>query len=465
MTYTEFVCKPARVDAAASNLNGGSGGTPLMFLLVTVANGVQLQCGNWNGVVAGQFLTFDTTGTKRRCRIVSIDGVVGLHSQITVAVTDGGGPLPNSANYTVVVGGAWADLSAAAGLTTASVDAAGDPPRLNVLAQDGSGNPITYAVAVAVVNSGTAACPITIEGYKTTYGDLRGTMTAPLIQLNSGISTSALVQVNGSYVILRNLSVATTQAVDGIQMNGVNNCQVINCTVAAPNGNYGIHLNSGSYHIVDTCLLASNAIGVYAAGSSGAQIINCRFVPTASGSIGIRSFYSQTPTVVGCVFYNFTGDGIAWYGPYGLTILNCTFHAITGNAINTGYDGVMTDLTSLVVEGCIFAGITGKAIYSTASPTQVVPGRVAHNIAYNVNGVQTPGSFGAVCSSNVLDSSQDTVFANPFAAGETLAAAAKQHAVPLADGVTTSYGDFGAVQAQAAAGGLLVHGGMTGGMT
>ena len=149
--------------------------------------------------------------------------------------------------------------------------------------------------------------------------------------------------------------------------------------------------------------------------------------------------------VFGCVFYNFTGDAVAWYGPYGLTVLNCTFHAITGNAINAG---AMTDLSSLVVEGCIFAGISGEAIYSTASPTRVVPGRVAHNIAYNVNGVQTPASFASICSSNVLDNSQDMAFANPFSSGETLAAAAVQHPILLADGSTTTYPTLGAVQAR-----------------
>jgi hypothetical protein len=456
MMYTEFVVKPTSVDAAAANLNGGSGGTPIAFGGCGADGAGHILGGApFTGIVAGDWFTWDTGGMKRRGRVVSNDGMVGMFQQLTVVPTDGGGAIlsPGVPGVNVIFRGAWADPSTVAGLTTASVNAAGNPPRLNVLASDGAGNQIVYPFALTVVNSGTAAIPITVEGYRTAYGDLRGAMTAPLLRLNSGISTAALLQVNGSHIVLRNLCVSTTQSgTHGIELNGVNNCQVVNCTVAT--GNLGIHLYGGSCHLVDTCLVTACNQGIYVHGSTTAVILNSRMASLNSGAIGVNVFNASMPLVKACLVNNFNGDGIVWYGPFGLTVLDCTFHTLANNAINAG---AMTDLSSLAVEGCIFTAITGSVLYSTAGGN-LYPARYAHNIEY-ANG----GRF----SANVLDNSEDIAAGNPFVSGgEVLSAAAKQHAILLADGYTSTYPDLGAVQAQAAApGGLLVNNAMTGGMT
>jgi hypothetical protein len=133
-----------------------------------------------------------------------------------------------------------------------------------------------------------------------------------------------------------------------------------------------------------------------------------------------------------------------------------------GHAINCGANA---DVAGMTFCGNIVSGVSGMTVYSTSS-TNVYLGHVAHNLFYQVNSIATPAAFASICSARVLDNSEDNMFANPFGSGETLSAAAKSHAILLADGTTHTYPDYGAVQTQAvAAGAMLVHGGMTGGIS
>jgi hypothetical protein len=463
MTYTEFVCKPASVDPAAANLNGGSGGTPIP-VSGGVASGTSLSwTGPTQGIVIGDWFTFDTAGIKNRGVVTSaptFDMGTGRTS-CQAAQTDGGAWGGTGKN--IIFRGAWADPSMVAGLTSLSVDAAGHPPRLNVLAQDPSTHAqLTYGLAVTVANSATAAVPITIEGYNTAYGDLRGTMTAPAISSNGG---SSVFRVAGSYVTVRNIAVSTTGA--GVQAFDLSSSAYVNLINCAASSTQGYAVKCGSYARVDNCLITAAGGGsngaIYASGVSNPTVTRCRFTAlnvTCVAAIHLR--YCGGAVIDENVFYNFAGDCILMDSnnqPAFSSLKENTAHAISSSAYGTGSflnAGAFTDLSYLAITDSIFAGLAGKVIYSTAG-SNLCLARYAHNIEYG-NG----GRF----SANVLDNSEDIATANPFSGGETLAAAAKSHAILTADGTTCTYPDYGAVQAQAvAAGGMLVHGGMTGGIS
>ncbi len=467
MTYTEFVCKPAGVDANASNLNGGSGGTPITLTgcqlsnPTTLLSAIGLASDPFGALVVGDWFTWDTAGAKNRGKVTSTSSWNGGTGQSTISVaqTDGGSTWVG-VNRTCIFRGAWADPSMVASLTTLSVDAAGDPPRLNVLAFDGGGNQITYPVAVAVVNAGTASIPITVEGYRTAYGDLRGTMSCALVQLNSGIPNSGIFQINSGYVNVRNVSVATTQAgKHGFYINNVANVHLINCVSSAPA--IAFYFYGGSGYLVDTCLITVGGNSIFPAlfvtHSNGAAIVNVRVAGLNASALGaIEISYAQGTLISGCVFYNFTGDCIVIQsGNVGLSLIDNTANTVSGNFVNAGSQ---TDLSSLAITGSIFAGLTGKVVYSAAG-SNVNLARFAHNMVYNCSW--------PYFSANVVSAVEDVnTTDNPFTTGETLSAAAKSHAILLADGITQTYPDYGAVQSQAdAAGGLLVQGPMTGGMT
>ena len=110
-------------------------------------------------------------------------------------------------------------------------------------------------------------------------------------------------------------------------------------------------------------------------------------------------------------------------------------------------EGTKADESGINFSNNVVSNVSGKVIYSTAG-TNFYAGRVAHNLFYQVNGITTPTTFASLSSANVLDNSEDNTFANPFSSGEVLNANAVQHPILMADGITSTYPTFGAVQAQ-----------------
>ena len=445
---------PGRTDFFVSPLGDlrNSGSTNVQAMIV--ASNVDVEApnvvvdtygGGWIGAAVGDWLCWDADGLKERARIVGLDGDNATVSRNLT--TDGG--IRSSR-----VGGPFPTIQAALNAIDATfVNANGDPPFINVSLG-------TYAEAPMASNSGTAAAPITIEAYHAQPGDLRGTMTCAVVQKDSGISGSGLFTVTGSFINVRNISASTTQTgKHGFFINNATNVHLINCVSSAPA--VAFYLVVGSGHLIDTCLVTTGGSSGYPAvfvnSSNGAAIMNLRVAGlnvSAPGAVKIS--YAQGTLVWGCVFHGFTGDCIVIdSGNVGIVLANNTANAITGNFVNAG---TLTDISSVTITGSIFAGVTGKVVYSS-SATNVNLARFAHCMAYNC------GS--PYFSTRVVTPVEDVNTAdNPFSSGETLSAAAKSHAILLADGSTQTFPDYGAVQAQAvAAGGLLVQSGMTGGMT
>jgi hypothetical protein len=347
--------------------------------------------------------------------------------------TDGGGNfdlVPTSVGASVLARGCWADPSTAAGLTTASVNAAGNPPRLNIY------EPATYAVQMACPNNFTAAIPLTIEGYHTTPGDLRGTMAAPLISATIA-SGNGLVDVTGNYIIVRNVCSATSNVnygTSGFRVTG-NNVSLINCGATVGHGS--CFKVSGANGLLDTCLINPTSTGSYAAlfiQGDGCKVLNPRF--TGTSSAGAVGNWMTVVTLINPVFYNFTGDCLVMtINSGGYTIIGPTSNGCAGNFLNAGTNA---DLTTTIIENGIFSGQTGLVVYSTAG-TLVSLARYAHNLEYSIG-----GRF----SANVLDNSEDIVTgSNPFAnGGEIPTGGALSHPELMADGTLYTYPDLGAMQ-------------------
>lgn len=425
MNYTEFYVVPTSVDSTASNLNGGSGGTPSATFSGSVTAGVMTLAGDVSLFISlGQFFTFDTIGAKRRGVVTSTPVFGGVNTTFSVVPTDGGGAF-GAGTTGSIFGGSWADPSVVAGLTTASVNAAGDPPRLNIY------EPATYTVGMTITANFTPAIPLTISGYHTMPGDLAGTMTAPMIAVASG-ATNGVVVVSGSHINFENITVSTTQAgIIGFFMTFGSSINLVHCTFSGTS----YSARPASYTVIHGCLINGGS-GLYLAGVGNNLITNNRFTNLLSGSSAITLRFTESNEIAGNTFYSFTGDCIYLDSnnrPYCQDISANTVHDITGNFLNANS---VTDLSYMFLEDNLFSGVTGYIVYSTASGISLT--RYAHNLEYNIG-----GRF----SSGILDNSTDNVTSgNPFAnGGEIPTTPALGHAVIMPDG-NYSYPDLGAMQ-------------------
>ena len=329
--------------------------------------------------------------------------------------------------------------------------AAGDVVNVRGVADNGS--QIVYPECPYVGVTGTAAAGILIRAYKVVGGvavALDGTNQGPLFQVDSGISNGGLFEIDYSYMTIRNCFIASTQAKPGFLINGGSNVKLIDCGANMTAG-IAVWLSGGNHNLVDGFLVSAGGVSdasaaIYVQGVNSGTIRCVIFAGVnARATAAISVFNATRPVIEECVFNSLAADCVLWYGPYGLSINRCTAHTITGHFLNAG---AAADLSSVEMVYNLLSGVSGMAIKSTAG-TNVWPGRVAHNIAYSVNGHSD--AWANMISANVLDNAEDTVLANPFGTYPALSAAAKDHAILLPDG-TYSYPDLGAVQAQASGG-------------
>jgi hypothetical protein len=319
-----------------------------------------------------------------------------------------------------------------AGLTTASVNAAGDPPRLNVY------EPATYAPAggVSTGSDFTAAIPLTIEGYSVYPGDLRGTMTGPLIQVNSGNSGAGVVNPR-AYTTCRNLEASTTQSgIHAFNFFNKPGVHFFNCTGTAPTNASAFYINYPGGTIVDTCLAAGGNVGYNCIDGNSCNLHAVRATGLGgSNPQGVLCNGIRGMSVTDSVFYNFAGVGVAvqWNSGYSLELNGNTYNTLTYgvSCLSNG------ELASVSVTNSIFANLT-LAVYSAQASQYLA--RFAHNVVYNCGSPY----FGA----NVLDNSEDIVTgSNPFANGNEIPkGGALSHQELMADGTTYTYPDLGAMQ-------------------
>ncbi len=285
--------------------------------------------GGWAGASDNDWICFDTAGSKDFARITNISG---NDLTVTPAVTG------SASGKTVNVGGAWATVDHATDtVTTSFVNGSSDSPRINIKYESG----VAYAEEVDLPNSGTAAIPITIEGYETTAGDRSSNLS--LIQPASVVGNGVFTSTSGKdFLVLCNLKVVSvTSHREGF--NGVSDYTFFHRLWIETTGGtgHGIY-NTGTYCAAILCYADTSGdgfdIGQYAtfiacyskdAGRYGFQVKGfsraiCCIVDTPADDCFRDVSYGST--VFGCVGYKSTaGSGAVTSSREGQVFINNIF--------------------------------------------------------------------------------------------------------------------------------------------
>ena len=211
--YTEFYVTK---HGSALDTNGGSGEAgPINVADVTAVHdgaGVHTLTDNgvdgFAGTNVGDFICWDTGAAKEFARVNSVtsdDVIVVLNMVGAVAFT-------NLANCAVSVGGAWATVDhAASTIATTFVNAAADPPRVNI-----KYDAAAYSEQVQIDNTGSLAVLISYEGYFATAGDDcddGGTLRLPTISSAATAIPGVIVAASGKdYLRFKHLRIEASGA-------------------------------------------------------------------------------------------------------------------------------------------------------------------------------------------------------------------------------------------------------------
>ncbi|MDD4890336.1 MAG: right-handed parallel beta-helix repeat-containing protein [Phycisphaerae bacterium] len=343
MNYTEFYVTKG---AAANNLNGGG---PRMGVddgpVASIADATAVAVSatewsitnnggtGWGDSAVDDMVLFDAAGEKLSACISQLSYGGNANVILVVETITDWGPGVR-ANKAIRVGGAWATIQyAATTAITLKVNAAGDPPRVNI-------GPGTWDEEVTFANNGTTAIPITFEGYSATAGDLRETNTRVLVQPTS-ITGSAAVTVSGTEVILRNVY-ARSEVAAKIGL--------------AVTGNYNTIIGCQGH--------STTTYGIYSTGTGG-KFSRC-IVDGCGDAVGDHGFYvyGNSSIVADCVAQNCVGNGFYVPGTYCL-VLRC-------RAYGNGTDGIRMDSSTALCVECEASYNTGHGINVVTQGSTVV---------------------------------------------------------------------------------------------
>lgn len=365
MAFSEFYCDFTN----GSNVNAGSTeAAPVLSLTGgnwVSATGVYTKTASIANVSVGMFAAVRVDGATLAARVGRVTAVDA--NTVTISTTAGSGSLADqTGTASIVVGGPWKGPNAAVGfpfnfITNALTNAAGDYPRVNFK------NNATYAITAAITHGN--AGPIQFQGYTSTVGDGGraiidgGTAGASYVLLtisgancetwdmifqNNGATGSASGFVPGTAETNCRRVVVNNVRGDGFSATFSTGGAFIECEAYACNqSNAGSKAGfsfSGNATLV-RCIAHDNA-GSNTVGfrpSNGANtLIHCIADTNGSHGLDVNSVNGHT-TVVGCDFYNNTGDGIRSANSAGSSIYveNCNFVKNGGYPVNrTGAGGL-----------------------------------------------------------------------------------------------------------------------------
>lgn len=426
---------------AAANRFTAASGTP--FSAVSV--------GEWASIYADG----TTSGAVYVAQVTAVNGS-GASIDLSTTAIYGTAPATGASGKSCKVGGAWASLAIFTSLFSSVTLSAST--RINVKAG-------TYANTTTgrqVQSSGTAAKPGWIRGYNTTPGDIDSdrTLTMPLVTFTSGE-----FGIYGSYWLISGISVSSTRSFKAFSIETSQSrawrCKFEN-TNAEADSYAASHANGTAQYQECFFKATSTATYVFAVTGNACEFTDCVFT---GGGIGLNitggGFSSNDhPKVVRCVFRSCGADGIKIVTSlFTLIIDGCTFRSNGGDGID-----VAVALSAMgSIKNCIFDQNGGYGInYSVGSNTNLVF-RSNNSFYSNTSGKEngfgdSPSLEEQVESASPLTSATNmTIVDTSLAKGNGTAA--------YESGVYESSMDIGAVQLEAAAaGGLLVTSGMTGGM-
>ena len=396
------------------------------------------------GTNVGDFICWDTAGAAEYARVTAVtsDDIIVVQNMV------GAVQFTALTEKAVTVGGAWATVDhAAATITTSFVDSNGYPPRVNI-AYDAA----DYDEEVEFLNAGTVAIPLTFEGYYATAGDecMNGTtFTPPTIDGGAGAGQAGTLLANApvDYVRIRNLKVlaetnnadcintttvdhslfdrlwlkATGTTADGIHCTGISN-EYKNIFIESVTS-YGIF--STLYDLYMGVYIRKANIGLSV--GSYSTVLNCIVEDTANDSVRISGTGIR---VVNSVFYDSAYHGIyaAGMAKNGLSVINCIFDTIVGDAIKGGGVMFVTEVHNSfrACGGVRHANILSDPVGNTTHAADPFTNAGAHDFSLNNN---TPG--GAQLRSQGFPGT-------------------------MLDGTNIGYRDIGALQVEAAAGGAAL---------
>jgi parallel beta-helix repeat protein len=475
MAFTEFCCR-----SGGSNLNGGhlnSNLEPATGAVYSTTNG------GWNGtttftptdgstpantVTVGDFASVYLDGATVAVYIARVTTVnAGVNGTIILSSTAKAGSAPTSlgSGRSINVGGAWKGPNAAEGfpftlIHQAATNVAGDFPRVNYK------NDAQYNI-IAGISVTNANC--IHEGYTGSFGDGGravidgGTSGASYVLLTDSVANSVACYKN---IIFQNNG-ATGNA-NGALVNG-GRSQVIGCVFNNVMG-FGLS-NSAGNNIIECEAYACNKSNTATTGGflSGASYVRC-ISHDNSGSNSVGFDTSANTTYIGCIADTNGSHGFSLRTAGAITVINC-------DAYNNGGAGFFSNAqTSIYYANCNSVKNATWGIDSSGT----IGGHI-HNCAFgagtqaNASG-QTRSVSGA---SGNLQLIQIITYANDITPWVDPANGDFRINVTAAKGTgrgtftetassyagTVGYPDVGAGQHQeTAAGGLLTHPGMAGGM-
>ena len=363
MAFTEFYVTQ---DVLASYLNGGSGTagpkentTALNNIDAVSIDGTYYTLENkdndgWGTTAVDDFGLWDVAGTKERFRVVELnygaDADVIRIIKMTAITADTG--------KTVNIGGAWEALEDSGNgpanfITTSFVNAAGDPPRVNI-------GPGTYAEEVTIANTGTVAIPLTFEGYYATTGDEcdnSGTFDPPIIEGQAASDHTIIAGAGIDYLRIRNLKItAQTNAKDCI--NADTDASFFDRLWLKTTGTTADGLlNAGNFNVysdsyVESVTGGGLSVGIYA------EVRNCYIRKADTYGISVGAFSA----IDGCIVEDVVNDCILITN-YRVGVHGCTLYSSTGGSgikINNAYRGIS-------VTNTIFDTMNQYAIEAVAS--------------------------------------------------------------------------------------------------
>lgn len=444
--HTEFYV--TKGGSSADNNGGSTGdndGAPIHTNDNCSTNGDGTEITNdestgWETTAADDWLCWDTAGTKEFARVT---GVAGDVLTVTPGVTG------SQAGKTVNVGGAWATIDhAARTVATTLINAASDPPRCNI----GLG---TYSEQFQIANSGTAAIPLTFEGYEAAPGDGCPSGTLPLVSsAGAGLAAGCYAAAGKDYLRVAWLNIemsgAGIEAVNHLSDNSVFEHLHLKATGA---GAVGYLSNGSSTYAIDIYVEDSAAYGLQLAGTYDTAI-GC--VSASAGTTGMA--ISTGCSAIGCVVDTPANDGIYMYNG-GSRAINCTVYgAIAGSGV------IVSGTNGRNVIGCIFVNNNQYGIENNGAAYAMVEDYNAffgNGVAETLSIVRR-GANDVTLTGDPFTNAAGGVFSLDNTAGEGAACRTAGFPGAMLDGLNTGYRDIGALQHEDAGGGAsnLINGGL-----
>ena len=398
----------------------------------------------WAGAEAGDVVCIDVTGSPEWRRIASITNNV---ASLIVATSAG---LYDATDVTCKVGGANSSINKLALIVSnaENLNAAGLPHKVWIK----GGTSYTAATGEAggtgivdiITNAGTAALPISWEGYTTTEGD--GDDDCVVVDTTGDGPAYHGVYVNVAYHYFRFMRAASdTNAKSAWRAHtGGLNClfEDISATATGNATSYGFYVY-GSATVARLRVTAPDSYGVYC-GYTGNAVIQS--IIDTCGVGGVYSAWSLNGFMENRIS-NITGNGLTINNPNsGGMFDGNTFYNVSGDAIASA-----ATTLPLVFTNNIFEKITGECVD--------MAGNCA--IAFTNNACYDCGADDATYfDANVVNG--DALLAdatNKFSAGTLMVSPATGDFTPAGDALLNGYPanrDIGALQHTDAGAGLTL---------